>query len=115
MTKETNSAPEPISFGRAGLLYVGPDAEVRQGCEAIMEAIDRFWRRRGALKNNGYEKLVAYIEERAESVAPIAANTPIGVQAKARVVSRLAGPGMAMYAARIMAASLASDLLGRGA
>jgi hypothetical protein len=102
--------PDAISFGKAGKLYVGVDAEVMQGCEAIMHAYHRFCHGRGRLTES-YDMTVRSIEERAKIIAPLSSSSPAGIEAKARVVYELSRIGMACGAARILAASLAADVL----
>jgi hypothetical protein len=63
----------------------------------------------------GYEGLVQLIESHATTVAPIPAQSDAGMKAKARVVQELARVGCAMYAVRILAQSLATDVLAGGA
>ena len=88
-----------------------PAATIVVGCDAIMAAYDGFKNgRRG-----GYEGLVLTIEEHAEAIAPLAANSVAEMKAKAAVVQELAKVGCAMYAVRILAQSLATDVLARGA
>jgi hypothetical protein len=92
----------------AGTAAASPDAELIQGCDAIMQAYNSFH------DGRDYEPACRSIEARAEIIAPIPAVSPAGIQAKARVVHALSKVGMAGYAARILAASLAADVLAGG-
>jgi hypothetical protein len=98
-----------LSFGRAGGLCVGPDAELRQGCAAMLEMFQWFVTRG---KPIDYERVVRRVEARAAVVAPLSATTPEGMRAKAAIVRTLCDLGMAGYAERILAAALARDVLG---
>lgn len=102
-----------IQFGAAGTLFVGPDAEVRQHCAAIVAIYQRFVRGRGNLAQ-AYHDACIQIERRAGAVAPIRATTAAGVSAKAEALLPLATAGMAGYGYRILAASLARDILCHG-
>jgi hypothetical protein len=106
-----DNTPAVISFGAAGVLCIGEDAEVRQGCAAMILTIDTFWSKRRFPKAEEYDAVCRAIQRRADLVAPIPATTRAGVVAKAEVVWRLADPGIALYAARIMTSSLARDVL----
>ena len=77
MSAIRDDAPGVISFGAAGVLCVGTDAEVRQGCEAILSACDCFVKQ-GFPCVGEYERVVDYIEERAKIIAPIVAVSPAG-------------------------------------
>ncbi len=111
MSTIDNKATE-ISFGAAGMLCLGEDAEVRQGCAAMMAVFNGFWSKRRAPKVEEYEAACLAIERRAKVTAPIPATSRTGMVAKAEVVQRLSDLGMALYAVRIMASSLARDVLG---
>ena len=110
MAQPIMTPPGVISFGAAGVLCVGTDAEVRQGGEAILSACDRFYKW-GFPCVEEYARVVGYIDERAKIIAPIVAVSPAGRATKAEVVQQLSDPGMALYAVRIMASSLARDVL----
>jgi hypothetical protein len=101
-----------ISFGAAGTLCLGKDADLRQGCAAMMSVVDGFFSRRRAPGVEIYEAACLAIERRAKVTAPIPATSRAGMVAKAEVVKRLSDLGMAGYAERIMASSLARDVLG---
>ena len=84
------------------------DAEIIQSCDAIMHIYNNW----GDAEN--YDAACRSIEKHAEIIAPIPAHSPAEIQAKARVVYALSRIGMAGYAARILAASLATDVLAGG-
>lgn len=88
-----------------------PDTAILQGCDAIMKAYNKNWNR----MKGGYDGLVRTIESHANAVAPIPATSDAGLKAKAGVVQQLAKVGCAMYAVRILAQSLAADVLAEGA
>lgn len=98
-----------VNFDLAGAVCIGPDAEIRQGCAAMLEAFSD-WMLEGSIF--GYEPLVKRLTDRAEAVAPLRASTAEGRRAKAAIVHKLNQIGLAGYAGRILAASLALDVLG---
>jgi hypothetical protein len=110
-----DNTPAIISFGAAGVLYIGEDAEVRHGCAAMMAAINGFWTKRYYPPVEQYEAACLTVECRAKATAPIPATSRAGIVAKAEVVQRLSDLGMAGYAARIMASSLARTCSESGA
>jgi hypothetical protein len=91
------------------------DTAILHGCAAIMNAYDNAHDKSSDMKPGAYESLCLFIEEQAEVIAPIAANSKAGMKAKAKVVQALARHGMACYAERILAGSLAADVLAGGA
>ncbi len=88
-----------------------PDAAILKGCDAIMKAYNKNFNR----MKGGYEGLERTIELHANAVAPIPAKSDAGLKAKAAVVQELARVGCAVYAVRILAQSLATDVLAGGA
>lgn len=84
------------------------DAEVIHGCGTIMRTYNN-WK-----GGEDYASVCRTIEEHAEVIAPIPASTLAALQAKASVVHMLTKIGMASYAYRILAASLAADVLAGG-
>jgi hypothetical protein len=78
----------------------------------MMSVLNTFWAKRRYPKPGEYEAACFAIERRAKVTAPIPATSRAGRVAKAEVVKRLSDLGMACYAARIMASSLARDVLG---
>ena len=103
--------PNVLEFGLAGVLFTGPDAEVRQHCAAIAATYQRFIRGRGNTAE-AYTEACILIDRRVDEVAAIQAVTPEGIKAKAAAMLPLAAVGMAGYGQRTLAASLARDILG---
>jgi hypothetical protein len=101
------SLPGTRDKTRAGP-FVGPDAEVRHQC-GVIEKIRRDAMTRGCLD---YSDACLRIEAAAKVVAPIRCTTLEGMRAKAVALYPLARDGMSGYACRILAASLAQDVLG---
>ena len=91
------------------------DVEICQGCEAIERIYQSFFhppRRNRQPLETDYANACSEIEQQAEDIAHRASVSMAGMEAKARVVRRLADVGMAIgYAERILASSLASDVL----
>ncbi len=106
-----DGAINAISFGSAGKLYRGIDAEVLQGCDAIMAAYNGFVHGPDNAGPKEYGKKVGIVEARAEIIARLPSASPAEIKAKVGVVLELARTGTAGYAYRILAGSLAADVL----
>jgi hypothetical protein len=78
-----------------------------------MNTYNSFVTRKAPACPETYSAVCSSIKGRAEIITPIPAQSPDGIQAKARVVHALSTVGMACYAARILAASLAADVMAR--
>ncbi len=87
-----------------------PDAELIAGLAEIMNELKRHQKRSFA---QHYEEMCRRIEALAEVIKDLRATTAQALLMKADVVEHLNGPGIALYAARILAASLGKDLLAR--
>lgn len=127
INEHTLRSEPPLMSGKTALALLGTvaqlkqaagvtqssDAEVLQGCDAIMNIYNSYVTSKAPACPETYSAVCRSIEDRAEAIAPIPALSAAGIQAKARVVYALSKIGMACYAARILAASLATDVMAR--
>jgi hypothetical protein len=86
------------------------DGPIERRCGEIIRILD-MWAA-GDRTNAGYELACRQIENAAEKGAPMRSSSPDGMRAKARAVLRLNGASMARASGRLLAGSLARDVLG---
>jgi hypothetical protein len=88
----------------------GVDGPIQRRCAEVIRVLDTW--AAADRTNAGYELACHQIDHAAEKAAPIRSVTPDGMRAKARAVLRLTGASMALASGRLLAASLARDVLG---
>jgi len=109
---DAKATPDAAITTLSEMLCRGPDAEIQQRCSAIMSEFHDFMASRGNPDQIvAYEDACGRIEALAEEFEKTAATTIGAMRAKAEVVQTLASIGMAGYSHRILAASLARDVL----
>jgi hypothetical protein len=95
----------------AGKGSIGAEAEIQQVCAAKLQTSNRFRFTDGTVFAGDGEAIVRPLEDRPDGTAPRATRTPGGLSANAAIVA-LNGPGLVCAARRMLAASLARDVLG---